>query len=1059
MVRKKVPEWLNSTMWSAHPPPSSFNDDDGLLLHSPATKMKEEEESESISFASRLNFALPVPSPSPRQRNNGSNIISGVVPSGEDFSRQAHLSAELSKKVINMKELRSLALQSLPDSPGIRSTVWKLLLGYLPPERSLWSSELKQKRYQYKHYKDELLTSPSEITWRLVRSKGFDNYELKTGSRCMLSRSRITDEDHPLSLRKASIWNTYFQDTETIEQIDKDVKRTHPDIPFFSAGSSFARSNQESMKNILLVFAKLNQGIRYVQGMNEILAPIFYILRNDPDEDSSTSTVKQLDNSVVGIRSAITRLSQLVRKHDEELWRHLEITTKVNPQFYAFRWITLLLTQEFSFFDSLHIWDPLLSDPEGPLESLLGICCAMLVLVRKRLIAGDFTSNMKLLQHYPTTNISHLFVIDVTNYGHSPVHRAVVTRDYAALKKLLSSLPKMRDPSEVKTEAASVSEETKADSIASVIDRRDVINRDTALHLAVKLGDETSAEMLMVAGADWSLQNEQGWSALQEAICGREERIAMIIVKHYQPLAWAKWCRRLPRLVATMHRMRDFYMEITFHFESSVIPFISRVAPSDTYKIWKRGANLRADMTLAGFDGFRIQRSDQTILFLGDGSEDGKVPSGSLLMISHKDKEIMNALDGAGSPASEDEVRGEVAAMSKTSIFRPGIDVTQAVLFPQLTWRRQERSEMVGEWKAKVYDMHNVVVSIKSRRVPGAMSDEELFSNNNNQENETESEDLGDVLTEDEKRQLELALKVDSPEGGSCNTPHVDRDIPIMDGNGYCNKQEKKGWFGGWRKRDEGHSKRSSVPPRSSLCVDEKKVSDLLEDDGRRQVKPGRHSTADTLTRDSSSKASTSEGSGSSTSKRKEGSSSSSSRENEYKKGLRPVLWLSERFPLQTKELLPLLDILANKVKAIRRLRELMTTKLPSGTFPVKVAIPVIPTIRVLVTFTKFEELEAIEDEFVTPPSSPTSSNVRNSPREETQFSSSSSSSWFQWIKTPSQRPSASFSSGGVSIGKAENDQDPFAIPRGYNWITSEEKKKKIQEKNKAKKSKSAQNS
>lgn len=39
---------------------------------------------------------------------------------------------------------------------------------------------------------------------------------------------------------------------------------------------------------------------------------------------------------------------------------------QVNPQFYAFRWITLLLTQEFDFADSLHIWDTLLSDPEGP---------------------------------------------------------------------------------------------------------------------------------------------------------------------------------------------------------------------------------------------------------------------------------------------------------------------------------------------------------------------------------------------------------------------------------------------------------------------------------------------------------------------------------------------------------------------------------------------------------------------------------------------------------------------------------------------------------------------
>jgi hypothetical protein len=60
--------------------------------------------------------------------------------------------------------------------------------------------------------------------------------------------------------------------------------------------------------------------------------------------------------------------------------------------------------------------------------------------------------------------------------------------------------------------------------------------------------------------------------------------------------------------------------------------------------------------------------------------------------------------------------------------------------------------------------------------------------------------------------------------------------------------------------------------------------------------------------------------------------------ESEYKKGLRPILWLTQDFPLKTEELLPLLDILANKVKAVRRLRELLTTKLPSGTFPVKVS-------------------------------------------------------------------------------------------------------------------------
>ncbi|KAJ6713796.1 putative ANKYRIN REPEAT DOMAIN [Salix viminalis] len=642
--------------------------------------------------------------------------------------------------------------------------------------------------------------------------------------------------------------------------------------------------------------------------------------------------------------------------------------------------------------------------------------------------------------------------IDISKYAHSPVHKAIATKDYATLRKIVAGLPRLCNPAEIQNEAISLAEEEKAEAIATAIDRRDVPYRDTPLHLAVKLGDETATEMLMVAGADWSLQNEQGWSALQEAICNREEGIAMIIVRHYQPLAWAKWCRRLPRLVGTMRRMRDFYMEITFHFESSVIPFISRIAPSDTYKIWKRGANLRADMTLAGFDGFRIQRSDQSILFLGDGSEDGKVPSGSLCMITHKDKEVMNALDGAGSLATDEEVRQEVAAMSQTNIFRPGIDVTEAVLLPQLTWRRLEKTEMVGSWKAKVYDMHNVVVSIKSRKVPGAMSDDEFFSSCN--DNETESEELNDILTEEERRQLEVALKLDTSEMSSENGDGIiahrhscyeHREVPVEDANGCRNgetKQEKKGWFGGWRKRDskvEGPKK--IVPPRSSLCVDEK-VSDLLGDSpSESQPKPGRHSV-EIVSRDENrkgrdSKASTSMSS-ENNNRRKEGG-----RENEYKKGLRPTLWLSPNFPLQTEELLPLLDILANKVKAIRRLRELLTTKLPMGTFPVKVAIPVVPTIRVLVTFTKFEELQPL-DEFATPPSSPTAA-LRESPM----VMQSSTSSWFQWIKAPYQRPS---SSAGGSSNRIENIQDTFAIPPDYTWVTAEAKKKKMQEKNKSKK-------
>ncbi|KAE8698087.1 chalcone synthase 1-like [Hibiscus syriacus] len=558
--------------------------------------------------------------------------------------------------------------------------------------------------------------------------------------------------------------------------------------------------------------------------------------------------------------------------------------------------------------------------------------------------------------------------IDVSKYKHSPIHKAVATKDHAGLKTILAALPSLGNPDLIRTEQDSLAEEEKANAISAVVDFREVPNRDTPLHLAVKLADETSTEMLMIAGADWSLRNELGWSALQEAICNRQEAIAAIIVWHH------------PR--------------------------------------WRGRNGAEADMTLAGFDGLSIQRSDQSIIFHGDGSEDGKVPSGSLCIIKHKDKEVINAFeyDGTGSQSTKEEIKQEVAAMSRTNIMRPGINVSQAVLVPQMTWRRHPRTEMVGAWKAKVYDMNNVVFFIKSRRVPGAMTDEEFLAASN--EKETEGEELEDILTEDEKRQLEVALKSDPSEISNENG-----DRYPMESNGYKNaetKQEKKGWFGGWRKRDSKHEK----------------VGDSVGDTpSGSQIKPSKHSM-ETAAKEDEHRRVTDSRTSTSTTSESVNQHRDNGRGNEFRKGLRPVLWLSSNFPLQIDELLPLLDILANKVKAIRRLRELLTTKLPPGTFPVKVAFPVVPTVRVLVSFTKFEELQPVADEFSTPPSSPRSGQERSMAARPT------GSSWFQWIKVPYPRQGSS--------EKTENVQDPFAIPQDYTWITAQEMKKRLQEKSKA---------
>lgn len=530
---------------------------------------------------------------------------------------------------------------------------------------------------------------------------------------------------------------------------------------------------------------------------------------------------------------------------------------------------------------------------------------------------------------------------DFSKYTHSPAHLAVVCRDYAALRRIISTLPLLAKSGQVNTEGESLAAELQADAVSAVIDRRDVPGRETPLHLAVRLRDPISAEILMAAGADWSLQNENGWSALQEAVCTREESIAMIIARHYQPLAWAKWCRRLPRIVASMARIRDFYMEITFHFESSVIPFIGRIAPSDTYRIWKRGSNLRADMTLAGFDGFKIQRSDQTFLFLGEGysSEDGNVTlsPGSLIVLSHKEKEITNALEGAGAQPTEAEVAHEVALMSQTNMYRPGIDVTQAELIPHLNWRRQERTEMVGNWKAKVYDMLHVMVSVKSRRVPGAMTDEELFAVDDEERmvNAENNDDYDDVLTAEERMQLDSALRMGNSDGFGEDEEHgvVEyHENASLGSNDNCESngaKEKKSWFG-WNKKT---SKNNGDDPEDTKIL--KKFSKLAPEGGNQKPVDHQKSSAEFPKEDiGDSKKGKDK---SSKKKKKKGVTGETKHESEYKKGLRPVLWLTPDFPLKTDELLPLLDILANKVKAVRRLRELLTTKLPHGTFPVKV--------------------------------------------------------------------------------------------------------------------------
>lgn len=56
--------------------------------------------------------------------------------------------------------------------------------------------------------------------------------------------------------------------------------------------------------------------------------------------------IKTLDESATGIGSMMKRLMNLLQEHDFNIWQRLQMQD-IKPQYYSFRWITLLLSQEF----------------------------------------------------------------------------------------------------------------------------------------------------------------------------------------------------------------------------------------------------------------------------------------------------------------------------------------------------------------------------------------------------------------------------------------------------------------------------------------------------------------------------------------------------------------------------------------------------------------------------------------------------------------------------------------------------------------------------------------
>eukprot|EP00258_Populus_trichocarpa_P045284 XP_024461303.1 uncharacterized protein LOC18095918 isoform X2 [Populus trichocarpa] len=144
----------------------------------------------------------------------------------------------------------------------------------------------------------------------------------------------------------------------TLHQIGLDVHRTDRTLVFYEK-----QENLSKLWDILAVYARIDTDVGYCQGMSDLCSPMIMLLEDEADAFWCFERLMRrlrgnfrCTESSVGVETQLSNLAEITQVVDPKLHQHLDALGG-GDYLFAFRMLMVLFRREFSFCDSLYLWE------------------------------------------------------------------------------------------------------------------------------------------------------------------------------------------------------------------------------------------------------------------------------------------------------------------------------------------------------------------------------------------------------------------------------------------------------------------------------------------------------------------------------------------------------------------------------------------------------------------------------------------------------------------------------------------------------------------------------